>query len=115
MPDDLCAVSCGVHDFCLTNTRWGEVCFTLGEVDGNPLRPSLKTPSDILLTLVYQILHKCLLWIPLHRPIKRIQQIQHTRRNNRLLHTMALCIRIRFLEVLIRVRVISQRTALETG
>ena len=87
----------------VTHRRWAQVSFTLGEVDGNSLRPSLKTPSDILLTLIHQILHKTLLWLPLYRPIQRIKQIQHIRRINRLLHTMALCILILFLEVLIRV------------
>lgn len=51
--------------------------------------PPQKHPLISLPHSFTRCLHECLPRIPLHGPIQRIQQIQHTRRNDRLLHPMA--------------------------
>ena len=113
------------------NNLW--TVHTFSEIDGYPLRPGFKAATDIFLALlrsasvtalqtvfnthlVDQILDKLLPRLPLNRPIQRIKQIQHTRRNNRSLHLLPspLCIPHALLEIVICIRFIFQWSACQS-
>src|SRR5271170_1056819 len=73
------------------------------EIYRHALSTSFEAASDVFLASIDEIFHELFLWVALNCVVERIKEVQHARCDDRLLHWISFSIRLRLLQVLVRV------------